>query len=55
MKHDTCATCDCKLDDTRIAVRIGGKTVEVCCQECADTLREAYQAIRQQPAERLRT
>ncbi len=50
MKNDTCAACDCKLDDDRIAVRIGGKTVEVCCQECADALREAYQAIGRQPA-----
>ena len=41
MKDNTCAVCDCELDDTRIAVRIGGKTVEVCCEECATKLREA--------------
>ena len=37
----TCAACDCTLDDNRITVKIGGKTVEVCCQECADSLKEA--------------
>ncbi len=44
MKEDTCAACDCELDDTRIAVKIGGKTVEVCCEECAIALREAEAA-----------
>lgn len=47
MQDKTCAACDCELDDTRIAVRIGGKTVEVCCEDCAIALQEAYQAIRQ--------
>jgi hypothetical protein len=46
MKENTCAACDCELDDTRIAVKIGGKTVEVCCEECAITLREAEIATR---------
>ncbi|MBO0139630.1 hypothetical protein JZX87_00440 [Agrobacterium sp. Ap1] len=46
MKDNTCAVCDCELDDTRIAVRIGGKTVEVCCEECATVLREAEAAAR---------
>lgn len=46
MKDNTCAVCDCELDDTRIAVRIGGKTVEVCCEECATVLREAEASAR---------
>jgi hypothetical protein len=44
MKPNTCAACDCELDDNRIAVRIGGRTVEVCCEECAIALREAEAA-----------
>lgn len=46
MKANTCAACDCELDETRIAVKIGGKTVEVCCEECAEALREAEAATR---------
>ncbi|MFB9947696.1 hypothetical protein ACFFP0_02500 [Rhizobium puerariae] len=46
MKENTCAACDCELDATRIAVKIGGKTVEVCCEECAEALREAEAAAR---------
>ena len=46
MTENTCAACDCELDDTRIAVKIGGKTVEVCCEECAVILREAEAATR---------
>ena len=41
MADQTCAACDSVLDDKRISVTIGGKTVEVCCEECAQTLREA--------------
>jgi hypothetical protein len=41
MADQTCAACDYVLDDKRISVTIGGKTVEVCCEECAQTLREA--------------
>lgn len=41
MTERTCAVCDYKLDDKAIAVTIGGKTVEVCCEECASALREA--------------
>ena len=37
----TCAACDCKLDEGSIKVKIGGKTVEVCCDECAQKLKEA--------------
>jgi hypothetical protein len=42
MTQKTCAACDCPLDDTAINVRLGGKTVEVCCEECAVKLKEAY-------------
>ncbi len=38
----TCAACDCKLDDNAIKVKLGGKTVEVCCDECARKLKEAH-------------
>ncbi|MGB6386242.1 MAG: hypothetical protein WBD25_04690 [Terriglobales bacterium] len=42
MAEKTCAACDCKLDANSIEVKIGGKTVEVCCDECAQKLREAH-------------
>jgi hypothetical protein len=42
MVETTCAACDCKLDVNRIKVKIGGKTVEVCCGECAQKLKEAH-------------
>jgi hypothetical protein len=41
MAERTCAACDCALDGNSIKVTIGGKTVEVCCEECAQTLKEA--------------
>jgi hypothetical protein len=41
MAKKTCAACDCDLDDKPIKVKIGGKTVEVCCEDCAKKLREA--------------
>lgn len=41
MKDNTCAACDCELDDNAIQVTIGGRTVEVCCEDCARKLREA--------------
>jgi hypothetical protein len=44
MTERTCAACDCALDANAIKVRIGGKTVEVCCDECAQKLKEAYAA-----------
>ena len=46
MIEKSCAACDCKLDESAIKVTIGGHVVEVCCQECADTLREASAAAR---------
>ena len=42
MMEKTCAACDCKLDKDAIQVRIGGRTVEVCCGECARKLKEAH-------------
>jgi hypothetical protein len=42
MAEKTCAACDYKLDDNAITVKIGGKTVEVCCEECAQKLQEAH-------------
>ena len=41
MAERTCAACDCKLEGETIQVRIGGKPVEVCCEDCAHKLREA--------------
>ena len=42
MTAKTCAACDCELDATAFKVKIGDNTVEVCCEECAQTLKEAY-------------
>ena len=42
MVAKTCAACDCKLDVDLIKVTIGGKTGEVCCEDCAQKLKEAY-------------
>lgn len=44
MTEKTCAACDYKLDDNAIQVKLGGKTVEVCCDDCARKLKEAYGA-----------
>jgi UrcA family protein len=44
MAEKTCAACDCKLDANLIKVTIGGKTVEVCCDDCAQRLKEAHAA-----------
>jgi len=41
MAKPTCAACDCELDENAVKVKIGGRTVEVCCDECAERLREA--------------
>jgi hypothetical protein len=46
MVEKTCAACDYKLDANAIKVKIGGKTVEVCCNECAQKLREAHTSAR---------
>jgi len=41
MTERTCAACDCALEGNSINVTIGGRTVEVCCNECAEKLNEA--------------
>jgi hypothetical protein len=41
MSRKTCAACDCRLDGDAISVKVGGQTVEVCCEECAKALKEA--------------
>jgi Archaeal TRASH domain len=41
MSTTTCAACDCELNADPIKVKVGGKTVEVCCEECARSLKEA--------------
>jgi ribosome-binding protein aMBF1 (putative translation factor) len=46
MADRTCAACDCKLEGDPIKVKIGGKTVEVCCEECAAKLKEADTSAR---------
>ena len=45
MAAKTCAACDYPLDEAAIQVSIGGKTVEVCCEECAQKLKEAQAAV----------
>ncbi len=42
MAEKTCAACDCTLDANPTKVKIGGKTVEVCCHECSQKLKEAH-------------
>jgi hypothetical protein len=44
MTEKTCAACDCELDANAIKVKIAGQTVEVCCEECAQSLKEAHAA-----------
>ena len=40
MTEKTCAACDYALDENAIKVKIGDRVVEVCCEECAQKLRE---------------
>lgn len=47
MTTKTCAACDYELDANAIQVTIGGKTVEVCCEECAQKLKEAHAAAKE--------
>jgi hypothetical protein len=42
MTTKTCAACDGELDANAITVTIGGKVVEVCCDDCAVRLKEAH-------------
>ncbi|HEX7915050.1 MAG: hypothetical protein JSS42_13785 [Proteobacteria bacterium] len=48
MTTKTCAACDYPLDANAIQVKIGGKTVEVCCEECAQKLKEAHASAQEQ-------
>ena len=41
-KAKTCAACDSELDASAIQVTIGGRVVEVCCNDCAERLKEAH-------------
>ncbi len=41
MTAKTCAACDCELDANAVTVKFGGNSVEVCCEECARSLKEA--------------
>jgi hypothetical protein len=42
MTEKTCAACDCELDKNFITITVGGRTVEVCCDDCARKLKEAH-------------
>jgi hypothetical protein len=42
MSENTCAACDCPLDQHAITITVGGRTVEVCCDDCARKLKEAH-------------
>jgi ribosome-binding protein aMBF1 (putative translation factor) len=44
MSARTCAACDCEIEGDAIDVTVGGKTVEVCCEDCARALNEAHAA-----------
>lgn len=44
MAEKTCAACDCKLDESAIQVKIGGRVVEVCCEDCARKLTDAIRS-----------
>src|SRR3954470_3475272 len=46
MVEKTCAACDCTLDDSVITVTLGGRTVEVCCDECARKLKDGHASAR---------
>lgn len=41
MAERTCAACDSPLDADVVLVTVGGQTVEACCEECAEKLRES--------------
>lgn len=44
MVEKTCAACVRELEANSVAVTIGGKTVAVCCNERAQTLKEVHAA-----------
>jgi len=41
MGERTCVACDSPLEGEAVQVRIGGRTFEVCCEDCAVRLNEA--------------
>jgi len=41
MGERTCVACDSPLEGEAVEVRIGGRTFEVCCEDCAVRLNEA--------------
>jgi hypothetical protein len=41
MDAETCAACDCGLEDVVIIVTVRGQQVEVCSSACAQALGEA--------------
>jgi hypothetical protein len=53
MTGKTCAACDYELDSNLIQVEIGGKTVEVCCEDCAQLLRDAHASALSASQERI--
>ncbi|MGH8453116.1 MAG: hypothetical protein ACRES4_04500 [Nevskiales bacterium] len=53
MTERTCAACDCRLDENSIKVKVGGRTVEVCCEDCARKLREAQASSLREMFDRL--
>jgi len=46
MKAKTCAACDGELDANVIQVKLGGHSVEACCEACAHKLKEAHASAR---------
>ena len=49
MATSSCVACDYKLDANRIKVKIADKTVQVCCPECAQKLKDAQASSTQSP------
>lgn len=40
MKTSKCPVCDWEIKGSGIKVRVGGKEITVCCDECATKARE---------------
>ena len=41
MNVKTCAACECTLNGKTVEVKVGRETIEVCCDDCAERLKEA--------------
>ena len=50
MAEKTCAACDCELDANAIKVKVGGKTVEVCCESAREQLQRGRTRRRRREA-----